>query len=56
MVTPPRAPRDQGSSSLPWLPLSDKPHTFITFSSSFCQKDGCRLKAQASFIFLIKDV
>lgn len=31
-------------------------HAFITLSTSFCLKDRCRLKAQVSFIFLIKDV
>lgn len=29
---------------------------FITLSTSFCLKDRCILKAQVSFIFLIKDV
>ena len=52
----PRSPALGARSLTHWATREVSPHAFLTPTTSLCQKHRCRLKAQVSFIFLIKDV
>ena len=51
----PRSPALGARSLTHWTTREVPPHAFLTHTTSLCQKQRCRLKAQVSFIFLIKD-